>query len=128
MSFDNVWEIIVAFFFSAKLHIILALIALDLVLGVAVAIRTKTFELRRIADFMIGMVLPYVLVYLALHIIVHLVVEIESIIGQGVDTVVFLLILAALGASIFENFKMLGINLPSMNKRVNDNVGGAKLG
>lgn len=112
MSMQTVVDAIVAFFFSAKLDVILALIAIDLVLGVALALRTKTFDLRCLSDFLTTMIFPYVLVYMAVDIIIKLVPALNGVLGQGINLLVFSAIVASLAASIYQNFKALGISLP----------------
>jgi len=58
---------IAKFFTDVRVIAIIGLILLDVVLAVAVAIRTKKFEGRRLAEFLRTMVVPYVIGYLALY-------------------------------------------------------------
>lgn len=112
VDFQNVTAMIIAFFFSAKLDIIVALVIIDVVLAVAAALRQQTFDLRRLGDFLTTMILPYVLVYLVLTITVGLVPALNGVLGQGLDLLVFGVIVASLLAAIYENLKSIGLNLP----------------
>lgn len=116
MDFEVIWTLVLNFFISTKLYVILAMVGIDVLLAVAVALRTKTFDFAKLADFLTTMILPYVLAYLALHVIIGLVTELESILGQGLDTAVFLVIIVTLLAAITDNLKALGLPLPSVRQ------------
>lgn len=116
MDFEVIWTLVLNFFISTKLYIILAMVGIDVLLAVAVALRTKTFDFAKLADFLTTMILPYVLAYLALHVIIGLVTELQSILGQGLDTAVFLVIIVTLLAAITDNLKALGLPLPNVRQ------------
>lgn len=116
MDFEVIWTLVLNFFISTKLYVILAMVGIDVVLAVAVALRTKTFDFAKLADFLTTMILPYILAYLALHIIIGLVTELQSILGQGLDTAVFLVIIVTLLAAITDNLKALGLPLPNVRQ------------
>lgn len=111
MNTADVWGMIIGFLYSTKLHIILALVVIDIVLAVAAALKNKEFDFVKLGDFMVNLILPYVMVYMVLHIVVGMVTELEGILGVGLDTAVFLLIIASLVGAIFDNLKGLGLSI-----------------
>lgn len=111
-DFQSITQLIVAFFYSAKLDIIVALVIIDVVLAVAAALHQQIFDLRRLGEFLTTMILPYILVYLVLTITVGMVPALNGVLGQGLDLLVFGVIVASLAAAIYENLKRIGLNLP----------------
>ena len=112
MNLGTIWAAVSDFFVSTKLYIILALIVIDVVLAVAVALKTKSFDFTRLGDFLLTMVVPYVLAYLVIHVMTTYVAELSQFLGIGIDAAVFLIIVASLVAAIFDNLKSLGMNVP----------------
>jgi hypothetical protein len=112
---DEVLGAVDRFFKDARLYAILGLIALDVVLGVAVALKTGMFDWNRLGDFYKTMVSPYVLGYLALYVVfqllpevVGMVGEVGNVAGEVMVTVAFATIAANLVASIWDHLKALG--------------------
>lgn len=102
-----------------QLLALMVLICANLILAIAVAIKTKMFEWKKIADFYIRQVIPYILGWGAFGVVAHF--SIQTILGPqyGViasDTVTWaawLVVVGALGAKIVENAKALyGNDLP----------------
>lgn len=58
---------VVAFFQDARTQMIIIGILLDLLLGVAAALRTGTYSLKRTAEFYRTMVIPFTLGYVILY-------------------------------------------------------------
>ncbi len=92
---------------GAKLSVLVAMIAANLVLGVAVSIYTKTFRLKAVADFLQTRVLPYVLSYFAVVAIALVEPSFEVAI-----TIVWGVIILALVGAILAKLKEMGIPLP----------------
>ena len=93
--------LVLSFVTGAKLHIILGLIALDIVLGISEAIKMSQFEWAKLGAFYRTMVVPYVLGYLAIYIVgILLPGVIGNYIGQGLDYLGFGAIAGTLVASI----------------------------
>lgn len=116
MNVEPILSAVTTFFLSTKLHIILALILIDVILAVAVALRTKTFDFTRLGEFLSTMILPYVMVYLVIHLVSNAVSDVSEFLGIGLDTAIFAIITASLVAAIFDNLKNLGMNLPSVRQ------------
>jgi hypothetical protein len=72
--------LVTAFFVSWQVRMLGALILADVVFGLGVALRTNTFDLKKLGNFYKSMVLPYVLGYLVLYIIVGFILPPD---GQG---------------------------------------------
>ena len=94
---------------GTKLLVLMALIAVNFILGLAVSIKTGTFRLKAIADFMVSRVLPYILGYFAVGIMA--VVEPS---WQVAVTITWGLIIIALVGSVIANLKEIGINVPDV--------------
>ena len=106
------------FFRDPRVLAILGLIMLDILLGVARAIRQKEFNFRQVGDFYLTMILPYVLGYLAFYLAAKIIVSPELLgpmavlIGEGMITVAWLAIVLALGGSTVENARGMGYQMP----------------
>lgn len=61
--------LIAAFFTDPRTIIVFGLILLDVVTGIAAAIKTKTFSADRMADFLATNVMPFVVGYLAFYLL-----------------------------------------------------------
>jgi ABC-type sugar transport system permease subunit len=88
---------------------LLGLIVLDVLLGVALAIRMKVFKFDRLAEFYTTMVIPYLIGWLAISLLVKLIVDPSILGGYGYllsDSVVGLAwtaVVLSLGKSIYDN-------------------------
>ena len=105
----RLWEVVLEFFQDARLYTILGLIVLDVVLGVAVAIKNGKFEWFKVGQFYRTMVAPYVIGYLALYVMFGVVPGLEGIVGEGLHYVAFGLIVANLLGSIVFHLRVLGL-------------------
>ncbi len=102
------------------------LIALQVVLAVALAIREKTFDWKKLADFYRVMVLPLVIGWLAFALVIKLIsVDMlgptyNVIVGDSVTWLAWLAVVASLGARIVETAKSLyGAFLPFKEPEAN---------
>lgn len=100
---------------GTKLSILVAMILANFILGIAVSIKSKTFRLKQVADFMVSRVLPYILGYFSVGILA--VVEPS---WQLAVTIAWGVIILALVGAIITNLKEVGINLP-------DSIGGDRI-
>jgi len=100
---------------GTKLTVLVALILANFILGIAVSIKSKTFRLKEVGDFMLSRVLPYILGYFAIGILA--VVEPS---WQAAVTVAWGVIVLALVGAIVSNLKEIGINVP-------DSLGGNRV-
>lgn len=116
MDFSVIMGLVLSFLHGAKFDIIAVLVLVDVVIAVAAAIRNQEFDFTKLGDFLLRLVFPYVLVYLALYVAIKLVTDVESILGAGIDTAVFLIILASLVGAIMDNLKSLGLNIPNVRQ------------
>jgi len=113
-SLDKLLMAVDRFFQDARLYVILGLIGLDVVLGVAAALKTGEFDWHRLGDFYKTMVAPYVLGYLALYVTFQLLPEVVGMVGEAgavagevMVTVAFATIVANLVASVWDHLKVL---------------------
>jgi len=93
---------------------IVFLIILDLISAVAVHIKTKTFDWKKVAEFLRTNVVPYVLIWGTLGAVPVLLsyVEVSGDVIlplEGAVGFVWLIIIGKLFKSIWDNFKTLGI-------------------
>lgn len=102
-----VWLWIVA----AQVPLILALIAVDLVTGVAAALAGKEFSWYRLGKFYQTNVAPYLLTYLLLRALVGLVLGLEGLLGEGIVGMAFATIVYNLVASIVANLQCLKLDV-----------------
>lgn len=87
-------------------------IVFNLVLALAVALRTKTFTFSRLADFMLYQIGPYVIVYVGVRLL-------GDLAGYGiVGDAALALVLAKVGANIVQNLNDLGLPMPATLVRV----------
>lgn len=94
---------------TSKLTVIVALIAANFVLGIATSLYNKTFQLKKVADFLLTRIIPYILGYF-----VVVMIAITNPTFQNAIPVVWGIIVAALSGSILANFKHAGLNLPAV--------------
>ena len=104
---DNFMNEFIAVVDGTKLLLLVALIVGNFIAGLAASIYTKEFRLKKIADFMVSRVLPYILGYFTVGVIA--VIEPSWAMSVGI---IWGIILAALIGHILSNLKDMGINLP----------------
>jgi len=92
---------------GVKLTLLMALILGNFVTGIAVAIKTRTFELKKVGEFLYTRVLPYIVAYLG----VGVVATIDNSWVWAV-TAVWAVILATLVGAVLTNLKELGVGIP----------------
>lgn len=90
-----------------KLHVLMAMIACNFLVAVAVSIATKTFRLKALGDFLLSRILPYILSYSGV-----VVVAIAEPTWKVAITIIWGIIILSLVGAIAANLKELGINLP----------------
>jgi hypothetical protein len=110
--------LITLFFASAGVKTILGLIAADVLSGVAASIRAvpRTFQWRKLADFYLSNVVPFILVYGGLYIAVHLVDPelmggYADVVSEGLLAVVWTAIVYHLAVSVMTNLEEMGLSL-----------------
>lgn len=120
MDKDFLLTLLFAFFNSFQFKAILGLIFLDVVLGIAQAIRQKMFSPSLMADFYLSNILPYVIGYGALYVGIYVILPKEF--GFLPDTLVTLawstLVTALLG-SILKNLASLYPPAEGLANRLN---------
>lgn len=94
---------------TSKLTVIVSLITANLVLGIATSLYTKMFRLKKVGDFLLTKVLPYILGYF-----VVVIVAIANPTFQIAIPIVWGIIVASLSGAILANFKHVGFNLPDV--------------
>ncbi len=90
-----------------QVRLILALIGADVLVGIAASIRTKTFQLCRLGDFLATKIVPYLLGYGAVRMVVAVMPDWEPY-GKAV----WLIVVAALVGDLAGNLQQLGLPLP----------------
>ena len=95
---------------DARMYAILGLIALDVVLAIAQAIKEKRFEWFRLADFYQTMIVPFLLGYLALYVLVGLSIGVENFFGQAAVFSAFGTIALHLVGSIVDHARTIGFD------------------
>lgn len=116
MDLTKLLAVIYAFLHDARVLTILALIMLDVLLGVARAIREGKFDLAKLAQFYQTMVLPYVIGYLAFYLFAKLAVEellgpVGYIASEGTVWITWVTLVLAIGKSALENARALGYQI-----------------
>lgn len=117
MNFQDVLGILLAIVMGIHVKTILGLILLDVVLGIAHAIKEKRFDWRLVAEFYSSMVLPYLLAFAAFAGVAKLVsVDLLGpwgyLLGDGMVSLAWLTIIAHLAESIMAHLKGLAIPTP----------------
>ena len=105
--------IVLGFFGDPRVQTIVGLILVDVVLGVAAAIRLGEFDLRKLSDYYKTMVLPYLLGYLAFYagakiIVADLLGPQAYLVSEAMITMAWLTLVGSLAQRIIENAKKLG--------------------
>jgi len=98
-------------FSTTQIQIIVALIAIDVVLGILGAVVTKEFRFGKLGGFLKGSVLGYVLGYGVLELVAEGIPSLGFLLPAA-----FLLIMISLVASLFRNLNKLGLPLPGSEK------------
>jgi len=110
-------EIIKGFFSDARVMTILGLILLDVLLAIAAAIRTGTFELRKIGEFYKTMVVPYVIGYMAFYLAATFFLDPEKLgpwadlAGDGMLTITWLALVGTLAGDVIRSAKALAYKI-----------------
>lgn len=102
---------LVDLFSTTQVQIIVALIAIDVVLGVLAAVVTKEFRFGKLGGFLKGSVIGYVLGYGVLELVAEGIPSLAFLLPAA-----FLLIVVALVASLFRNLSKLGLPMPGSEK------------
>jgi predicted membrane protein len=100
---------IIALADGTKLAVLVALIAANFFGGLAVSLYAKNFQLKKVGDFLLSRVIPYILGY---FVVVFLVYVEPS--WQIAIPIVWGIIVAALVGAILTHLKELGLNLPDI--------------
>lgn len=103
---------LVALFGTIQMQVIVIMIAVDVVLGIIVAIVKKGLLLGKLADFMKGPILAYVLGFAVLEMVGQALPKLAYIV-----LVAFVLIVITLLASILKNSGRLGLPLPGILRK-----------
>ena len=110
---NQLFALLIAFLTSWQLKAIVGLILIDLLLGIASALKRKAFDWVKLADFYKSSVLPYVIGYLALYVAIGFIIPPESLgqLGEPVDegavTLAWATLTLTLLKSILDNFNEL---------------------
>lgn len=90
---------------------LLGLTLAQVILAVAVAIKDKTFEWQKLADFFGTLILPRLLAWLACMVIVYMVPKefLPQELSGGIQSVAFLVVVASYVGSIIANLRALGV-------------------
>ncbi|MFA5154454.1 MAG: phage holin family protein [Clostridia bacterium] len=108
MEGTELWSQFVQMVDGMKLWTLGIFILVNFILGVAVSIKNKKFNLKTLGEFLGTKVVPYILGYYA----VGMVALIEESWKTAVPVVWGGIVLTLLGA-ILQNLKELGINIPT---------------
>jgi len=101
-----------------RLQTILALILLDIIMGIAAALRTDTFRWAEVGRFYKTTVAPIFIGYIAVRILVpYIAIDMlgpdDGWVGDTLVTVLWTFGVAVLVASIGTSLKALGITIPA---------------
>lgn len=100
-------------FDTTQIRFIAIFLAIDVILGIAAAIASKSFNFNKLATFMATGVLPYIFGFA----IVEMVVAGFGPYGLMARTVIFVAIILNIIGSIIGNLATLGLNMPSIIKK-----------
>lgn len=99
---------IAAFFASWQVRTLLGLIVLDLILGVAKAVRIGNFDWRKLADFYRSAVVPYLIGYGGLYLVIGFIVPpTANLLSDGLVTLAWGTLVASLLAAIRDKLTYL---------------------
>lgn len=114
MELSEPLGIVNGFFADARVLTVLGMILLDVALAISEAIKTGTFDWKRLPEFYRSMVMPYVVGYAAAYGAAHIIVG-EWAGGLPVEIIVSVLwaaIVGNLGASIIGHLQGLSLDVP----------------
>ena len=80
-------DVVKVFFSDTRVMAIIGLILLDVLLAIAAAIKTSTFDWRKLGEFYKTMVLPYIIGYLAFYLFVTYFIKDWELLGSYADQV-----------------------------------------
>jgi hypothetical protein len=100
-------QLLQAILANDQVRLILILVAADVLLGISASIKTKSFQLCRLGDFLGNKIIPYLLGYAAVRAVVTVMPDWESY-GTGV----WLIIVVALLGDVAGNLDAIGFPLP----------------
>jgi len=117
MTSDTLLVLVLAFFTSWQVKLVFGLILLDLVLGLAAALKTKTFDWQRVAEFYKTAVLPYILGYLVLYLAINFILPVDQLgpvawLNEGAVDLAGLFLVTNLAGSLSKSFKELYQTIP----------------
>ena len=108
MEMETIGTILMAFLKDARLYTILALVVVDLALGVAKALKKSEFEWKKVGKFYTSNIVPYTIGYLAVFSVFYVAADaIGDVLSQGLITTFWTAILASLTGSIAGHVKVL---------------------
>lgn len=113
MNTDALLSLVVAFLMTWQVKTLAGLIAIDIVLGIAAALRSGVFDFRNLAKFYSSMVIPYVLGYLVFFVVVNFVIPVDSLgefggtVNEATVTLAWVALVGSLAGSIKDNFTLL---------------------
>ena len=113
MTIDTFWALILVFLLSWQVKTLFGLIVLDVLLGIASALRRNVFDWALLATFYQRSVLPYLLGYFTFYLVIHFVIPSDSLgqigapITEGSVTLAWAVLVGTLGRSIAFNFREL---------------------
>ena len=104
-----------------RVKTILALIVVDVIMGIAAAIKQRMFQWEAVGNFYLTMILPYLLGYAALFGASKLLLgewlgPYGFIVSEGVVSMAWLAIIASLVGSIVRNGRAVGYAFPDGNE------------
>ena len=113
---QGVWPItdFATAFGTLQMRVIAIFLVVDVILGIAAAISSKSFNFNKLATFMATGVLPYFLGFA----VVEMVAAGFAVYGQMATTVIFVAIVLNLLGSVISNLANLGVNMPAIFKKV----------
>jgi len=103
-------ELVLRFLQDARVITIFALVVIDVVTGIAAAIKRGEFSWGKMGDFYRTNVLPYIISYLPVYVVFqYLGMYIGDVLSEGIVTLLWAPIVSNLAASIGDNLKDLGV-------------------
>ena len=100
--------------FGPQIMMVFALIAAQLISGIAVALKLGVFEWKKIGDFYRTVVLPMLLGWLTAAILAHFVIVDYlpadlKVLGPGIEIVAFGAVVLSLGGAVLQNLQAIGL-------------------
>lgn len=95
-----------------KIYGLLILIAADLLLGVACAFKTNQFDLKKVANFYVSSVIPYILGYTVVHAVLQIALmadltDLVQFFTTGAESGAYLVVFGALSAQVATKMQTL---------------------